>query len=444
MRASLLVTAIALAIACTPSPPAVASPSVSPTRAAATSARATATAASTTPPAPTPTPKPQLPPSGDVTLLNTLPPTGQWAIYGRRSFAAAPNAARQWPATDSINAVQLTVSTGDRVERRLLEFIGQEEAKPQVDNLLRAQLSPDRRRIVLSVTVGRGEFARLGLVVADLVTGFVGALTTDGRYHDITPAWSPTGDQIAFARTNVTTSIDGDAGIWVVNADGTGLRQVLAPSPAVGQEDIGVYGWNGDGTRIGFRSGFGGSPYRLLSVADSAVSAIGDKWAGLRGMADWRAGTPAFVGAFAEGPLGRQHFIVTAEDQQGRNVRTVATGPANANTYFDQARWRPGANEILYVADTREGTQAAPKTTYTVYVADGSGGAPRAVKKIDRERTFAAWTADGKDVVILRGLGATATLVLIAPDGSNERVIQGFALPPGSQVDWIDLAVVSF
>jgi Tol biopolymer transport system component len=70
---------------------------------------------------------------------------------------------------------------------------------------------------------------------------------------DAEPAWSPDGTQVAFASTR---PFNGAWHIWVVNADGTGLRQLtgaFSTSPA----------WSPDGTRIAYVSAGGG-----ISVVD--------------------------------------------------------------------------------------------------------------------------------------------------------------------------------
>jgi hypothetical protein len=71
-------------------------------------------------------------------------------------------------------------------------------------------------------------------------------IATRGGTTDLTvgsqPDWSPTGTQLAFVR---------DAGIYTINADGTGETQLVAPSPGTltGYHNP---AWSPDGTRIAF------------------------------------------------------------------------------------------------------------------------------------------------------------------------------------------------
>ncbi|MGH2660632.1 MAG: TolB family protein [Actinomycetota bacterium] len=64
---------------------------------------------------------------------------------------------------------------------------------------------------------------------------------TDGRFSDYSPAWSPDGTQIAFVRYGRE-----GAGLYVINADGSAVRQVAGP----GVEIFGAPAWSSDGTSI--------------------------------------------------------------------------------------------------------------------------------------------------------------------------------------------------
>jgi Tol biopolymer transport system component len=382
-----------------------------------------------------------------VQIDKTLPASGQWALILRRSYNQTPTEPNQAsgparpPTTDSIIAVPLTASaTTQRDTLSLLSFTSQTaQSGAATDNLLREQFSPDGHRLVLSVLTGSGSGARRGLVIVDLVAGTVKELTSDPAYQDDTPAWSPAGDEIAFARTTVGREVFLDAGIWTIRADGTGLRRVPDTSGAY------VYSWNGDGTGIAYVLWQVDASYNVLNLVTGKRVRIGSLSVQTgRGMGDWRTATPSFVGTFASSPNGGDPFLVVADEQA--NARTVATS-SDTNTYFTGARWRPGSNDILYVKlfqDPNLGSpQAAPKNTRTVYVTDTSGRAPKAVLSKVYESLFAAWSPDGRDIVYVSGLGVGGSLHLIAADGTNDRALQGYGGIPEARIDWLDLAVLS-
>jgi len=117
----------------------------------------------------------------------------------------------------------------------------------------------------------------------------------------------------------------------------------------------------------------------------------------------------------------------------------LGNGASAANAYFLYARWRPGSDEILYARWTADASGQNPSTT--LLVTDATGRAPREVLTT-HEPTYAAWTSDGRDLVVLEGLGVAGGLRLVAPDGSNVRVVQAYGGAPEAQIDWLDLAVL--
>jgi len=431
-------------------PPQVAKPpSASPSVTTSAVPSATTSAQPTT--SPEPSSSARLPASTAVQIDKALPSSGDWALILTRTFDTSPTQPEQaqgparLPATDVIRAVPLTArATTQRDTLFLLSFTsGTDTTRRLSDNLLREQIAPDGHRLVLSVVVDEGRHpagssspqARLALVVVDLVAGTVGALTTDSAFHDQQPAWSPAGDRIAFSRTTLSGQ---NAGLWEIRADGTGLHQILAPASDV-VVSTGLASWNGDGSGVGFFRGFEESGYNVLDLAAGTSRELWPPFANSRGLGDWRTGAPAFVGAFAEGRGGGEQRLVTAQDERGNGGKVIVRGASAANAYFLYARWRPGSDEILYARWTADA--AGQNASTTLYVTDASGRSPREIIT-SHIPMFAAWTPDGRDVVVLEGQGAGGGLRLVAPDGSDQRVVQGYGGIPEARVDWLDLAVL--
>jgi Tol biopolymer transport system component len=71
-------------------------------------------------------------------------------------------------------------------------------------------------------------------------------LTNDPGWADRYPSWSPDGTQIAFSRQSPFTGL---GGVWVVNVDGTGMRQLTSEENADSEPS-----WSPDGRWIAFSS----------------------------------------------------------------------------------------------------------------------------------------------------------------------------------------------
>ncbi|MET0145838.1 MAG: hypothetical protein ABW328_13790, partial [Ilumatobacteraceae bacterium] len=110
--------------------------------------------------------------------------------------------------------------------------------------------SPTSEQIVYAVTTpdtGRD------LVIIEASGGPTVTLTSEPG-DDSDPAWSPDGTQIAFARRAATESAFNE--LFVIAADGTGLRPLVASTFDTGSTERGDSdpSWSPDGTRIAFES----------------------------------------------------------------------------------------------------------------------------------------------------------------------------------------------
>jgi Tol biopolymer transport system component len=85
--------------------------------------------------------------------------------------------------------------------------------------------------------------------------------------NDQNPAWSPDGQRIAFASDR-----DGDWDVYIMNADGSGLRRMTA-NPSTDAQPV----WLPDGQHIAFRSDRGGvwSIY-IMGVDGSGLRKVTD------------------------------------------------------------------------------------------------------------------------------------------------------------------------
>jgi Tol biopolymer transport system component len=347
---------------------------------------------------------------------------------------------RATPSVDALVAVSLDDPSAKPIE--LLSYISAADGVPMPSNLLRAQFSPDGHRLVLSVIASSGSTSHAGIVIVDLIVGTATQLASDPRYNDVTPAWRPNGEQVAFVRSATGAPPAGtDARIVLIGADGAGFREVLPPSTSRIDATL-LLRWNGDGSGIAYLRGFERSPLYVLDLATGRSGIVGELgWVAVsRGAVDWRGATPAFAGTLTEGPSGPVRFLAVADGQLATPSRDVVVLPSSGVVNLDSPRWRPASNEILYVKTTNE-----PSSLSQLLVTDATGAAPRELLRVNALSLPATWTRDGRQIVYLRGNGSGQDVHLLNADGTADRAVGsvGGSVVPEAPSEWPDLAVLS-
>ena len=109
-----------------------------------------------------------------------------------------------------------------------------------VENASGPAWSPDGTRIAFERPSSVGEYSNDIWVVG--AGGSNPSQLTSGPMSDSSPAWSPDGRRLAFIR---------DEGIYVMNADGSGVRPIARPTEEVGYS---TPTWSPGGTEIAFSS----------------------------------------------------------------------------------------------------------------------------------------------------------------------------------------------
>lgn len=288
-------------------------------------------------------------------------------------------------------------------------------------NALASGLSPDGRRIALSVAWSEGT-GLMSIVVLDLEAGRAGLVSPPGGTGDISPAWSPDGRRIAFARRASDAFFFGE--IWVMDADGGSARRIR-PSPA--NAGTYVYGWTPDSRWIGFDPiGFESAGYALIEAdTGRVVTFSGSVSSGVPVPASWRSKAPRFVGAFSAPQLNGDFRLEVADavvTSQRVVLREPAPPPPAEPTLgrLVAPRWSPTRDEILYQR------LVAPSEVRILDLATGTtrnvgGGIAKA----------AEWTVDGDFIVHVTESPSTAPDSLrLRPRNGGGTFVRELKEPP--------------
>jgi len=218
------------------------------------------------------------------------------------------------------------------------------------------------------------------------------------------PAWSPDGERLAFFTENHGPLL------WIINHNGTGLRQIKISSPSVSLSIEAEAGWSPDGRRLVFVGG-------VLPVLTPQLFTVGIDGNGLRQVTSlcsdepsWSVtGTIAFRGACQAPATG----IYTIRPN-GSRLQHVLNNRYWPPTYPD---WSPDGTQMAY-------TGAVSDAKSDIYVANAHG--KRARQLTHHGGAQPAWSPDGKNIAFVGNNG----LDVMRRDGRSLRRI--VSIPPHS------------
>ena len=271
------------------------------------------------------------------------------------------------------------------------------------------------------------------------------------------PQISPDGQRVAFTRGGYDIMKDGEhSALWLVNADGTGLRPLLEPG-----REAAAPRWSPDGTRLLFVSALAGKADLFVRWMDSGQEAklthLEESPGGFAWSPDgkWIAFTmfvPEEAKPFVQLPAppkgadwgppikfidkvtyrsngvgylrdGHRHiFVLPAE---GGTPRQLTDGP-----YDDGApQWTPDGTTILFAANRHQNADLEPNDS-EIYEVAVAGGAPRALTSRKGPDGEPAISPDGRTIAYTgfddRYQGYQVThLYVMNRDGSGSRLVSG-------------------
>jgi Tol biopolymer transport system component len=224
-------------------------------------------------------------------------------------------------------------------------------------------------------------------------------LTNRALAFDAHPAWSPEGTRIAFEST-----VDGKRAIWVMQADGQGLRRLTDLTGAAAET---APAWSPRGDRIAYASDKDGNPEIYVVGADGS---------GSRRLTD----NPANDGVPVWSPDGARIAFVSDRDGQFGIWAMAADGSAPARLVPGTAdpgskpAWSPDGRSIAFASD-RDGGNL---DIFAADTAPGAGGPTKLIAGpgLDGEP---AWSADGSKLAFASDRDGSPQIYVANRDGSN-------------------------
>ena len=306
-------------------------------------------------------------------------------LFSVGSPRAAPTAVRNGRIVferldPGLGTLRLYTMTADGADLRAITTPGADGSDSQ------AGWSPDGRRVVFRRLSNIGSpDERVDLYVVNANGAGLRDLTrascTGSCRTSEEPAWSPDGKRIAFSRTiGSASSVDTSrqvVGIFVMNADGSHVRQLTQRRPT-GTEDH-APAWSPDGKRIAFM--------RANTTTKPAGAAV----------------------IYVKNADGTHAFIVRTIPHRWR------AGGAPA--------WSQDGKRVLYSTACWFGDCGQPRTGAELYTVNAAGGGVRAVTHLAGNVERGRWSPDGKRIVFVWNarVGPTGDVYTINANGKGLR-----------------------
>jgi Tol biopolymer transport system component len=246
---------------------------------------------------------------------------------------------------------------------------------------------------------------------------------------DSYPTWSRDGTKLAFYRL---VHRPGPLSIWVINADGSGLRSVTGAMEVGRPDDPSLVSWAPDGASLIFSSAFANAGPAIFAVRVDGTNldqVVGPELWPLSPVWSPDGTTIAFKGGKSDADRGL--YVMNAD---GTGARRLTRQPA-ADTYsFTLPQWSPDGRQLLYYAEAGGGSH-----DIWIVNADGSGERDLTPTLPPVDEYWPAWSPDGTRIaygVSSNGLFTSDVVVMDADGGQAQMLSRQGVSPQTMPISW--------
>ncbi|MEX2178133.1 MAG: hypothetical protein WD801_05455 [Gemmatimonadaceae bacterium] len=217
---------------------------------------------------------------------------------------------------------------------------------------------------------------------------------------------SPDGSRIAF-----TSPRDGNPDVFIVNADGSDLRN-LTQHPGTD-----VYpAFSPDGTRIAFMSSRDGTSDIFVMNADGSAPVNLTRSAGFENEPHWCGNRIAYTRSDAQG----QADIYTM-NADGSDVRRITHDNVITNT----ARWSPDCTRIAFASIRAAGPNGNPRNDLDLYAINADGTGLTRLTSTPGFDVAPTWSPDGQRIAFATERDGNSEIYIMNADGTGAFNLTG-------------------
>jgi TolB protein len=232
---------------------------------------------------------------------------------------------------------------------------------------------------------------------------------TSPGFVDRGPEWSPNGKRIAFASSRGRSN---RAAIWVINADGSGLRRLSHGAHEISDSPT----WSPDGRWLAFNRFVRIAFYRVyaLSLSTNRLRLITPRRLDAE-EPDWSPDGRRMVFISTQGASEASRIYIDNVNGTGAHALELPGKRVRSNP-----NWSPDGHDIVF----SQALTSAPDLTGSIYTVRANGttlkqltNPPRGVSDEDPE-----WSPDGTKIVFTRyGTNFQGAVYVMNADGSEVR-----------------------